>query len=88
MQIRRDLAEKKLATATRDADQRVVDLQREVDGLKNKLKEKETESDKTLNRLNQEINDLYSNQRIMKEKLKDYSKSGSDRKDYDIEDHL
>lgn len=75
MQIRRDLAEKKLATATRDADQRVVDLQKQVDQLKTKLKEKETESDKTLNRLNQEINDLYSNQRIMKEKLKDYSKS-------------
>ena len=68
------------ANAKRDDDQRVVDLQRKVDGLKTKMKENETESNKTLNGLNQEINDLYCNQRIMKEKLKDYSKSDLIRK--------
>ena len=75
MQIRRDLAEKKLSTATKDADERVVRLQNELDQLQKEFKEKEIEREKTLNKYNQEINDLYSNQRIMKEKLKDYSKS-------------
>ncbi|XP_054158011.1 dynactin subunit 1-like [Oppia nitens] len=75
MQIRRDLAEKKLSNATKEADERVVRLQNELD-LKNKeFKDKEIEMERTLNKYNHEINDLYSNQRIMKEKLKDYSKS-------------
>ncbi|CAG2112317.1 unnamed protein product [Medioppia subpectinata] len=75
MQIRRDLAEKKLSNATKDADDRVVRLQNELDLCHKEFKEKEIEREKTLNKYNQEINDLYSNQRIMKEKLKDYSKS-------------
>ncbi len=75
MQIRKDLAEKKLSTASKDADERVVKLQNELDQLQKEFKEKEIEREKVLNKYNQEINDLYSDQRIMKEKLKDYSKS-------------
>lgn len=75
MQIRKDLAEKKLSTASKDADERVVKLQNELDQLQKEFKEKEIEREKTLNKYNQEINDLYSNQRAMKAQLKDYSKS-------------
>lgn len=71
MQIRKDIAEKKLSTALKDA----AKVQDEFDLLKKEFKEKEAEKEKTLNKYNQENNELYSDLRMMKEKLKDYSKS-------------
>lgn len=72
MQIRRDLAEKKLSTALKETSR----LQEELERLTREFKEKEAEREKTLNKYNQEINELYSDRRSMKEKLKDYSKMG------------
>ena len=75
MQIRRDLAEKKLSTAQKDT----IKLQEDFDRLSQEYKEKEAEWEKYNQRerekYNQEINELYSDRRLMKEKLKDYSKN-------------
>lgn len=71
MQIRRDIAEKKLSTALKDTSK----LQEELERLTKEFKEKEAEKEKTLNKYNQEINELYSDHRLMKEKLKGFSKN-------------
>ncbi|OTF81325.1 dynactin subunit 1-like protein [Euroglyphus maynei] len=71
MQIRRDLSEKKHKEALKE----VQKLQDELERLTKEFKEKEAERERTLNKYNQEINDLYSDHRMMKEKLKDYSKN-------------
>ncbi|XP_075680207.1 LOW QUALITY PROTEIN: dynactin subunit 1-like [Dermatophagoides pteronyssinus] len=71
MQIRRDLSEKKHKEALKE----IQKLQDELERMTKEFKEKEAERERTLNKYNQEINDLYSDHRMMKEKLKDYSKN-------------
>ena len=74
MQIRKDLAEKKLATANKDADDRVVRLQGELDRCKAEFKEKELEFEKTLNHYQSEIESYVSEQSAMKKKVNILSK--------------
>ncbi|KAH7636473.1 dynactin subunit 1-like protein [Dermatophagoides farinae] len=71
IQIRRDLSEKKYKESLKEQQK----LQDELERLTKEFKEKEAERERTLNKYNQEINDLYSDHRLMKEKLKDYSKN-------------
>lgn len=66
MQVRRDMAEKKLTVAQSETKR----VQEELDRKVKEFIEKETERERTLNKYNQEINELYSDKRMMKEKLK------------------
>lgn len=66
MQVRRDMAEKKLSLAQNEAKRLQEELERKVA----EFNEKEAERERTLNKYNQEINELYSDKRLMKEKLK------------------
>lgn len=66
MQVRRDMAEKKLTVAQNETKR----VQEELDRKVKEFNEKEAERERTLNKYNQEINELYSDKRMMKEKLK------------------
>lgn len=75
MQIRRDLAEKKLSSAQKDTSKVQEDLERRTKEFKEKEAEWEKYNQREREKYNQEINELYSDRRLMKEKLKDFSKN-------------
>lgn len=74
MQIRRDLAEKKLTTANKDADDRVVKLQNEVDELRGKVGKQEREFEETLNHLQSDIESLEMERGELRQRLTMVSK--------------
>lgn len=71
MQIRRDLAEKKLASAVKET----MGKQAEIERLLGEMREKEAEWERTANRYNAEMKEIYSENQLMKEKFKDIKQS-------------
>lgn len=69
MVVRRDLAEKKLVTATKDADATIEKLQRKVDDTVMLLKRKEKEYEETMDHLQSDIESLESEKGELREKL-------------------
>lgn len=69
-QIRRELAERKLSTANKDADDRVVRMQNEVDQLKAEMRRKEKEYEETMNHLQSDIEALESERGALKDRVK------------------
>ena len=76
-QIRRELAEKKLSTANKDADDRVVRMQNELDALKVEMRRKEKEYEETMNHLQSDIEALESERGALKHQVKNMASSGS-----------
>lgn len=74
MCIRKDIAEKKLQNANKDADERVARLQSELDALKAHHKKKEKEFEETMNHLQADIDALESERGELKDKVKTLSK--------------
>ncbi|XP_045457196.1 dynactin subunit 1 [Melitaea cinxia] len=77
MQIRRELGERKLASAARDAEVRAQQLQRRLDDAQNQLKRKEKEFEETMDHLQQDIDSLESERGALRDKLKLYAKRGT-----------
>ncbi|XP_068625835.1 dynactin subunit 1 [Battus philenor] len=77
MQIRRELGERKLTTAARDAELRAEQLQRRLDDAHNQLKRKEKEFEETMDHLQQDIDSLESERGALRDKLKLYAKRGA-----------
>lgn len=71
MQIRRDLAEKKLSTAQKETALKQEELNRMV----REYHEKEAEWERMQIKYNQEMKEMYSDNQSMREKFKDYSKN-------------
>ncbi|CAG9789716.1 unnamed protein product [Diatraea saccharalis] len=76
MQIRRELGERKLTAAARDAELRAEQLQRRLDDAQNQLKRKEKEFEETMDHLQQDIDSLESERGALRDKLKLYAKRG------------
>lgn len=76
-QIRRELAEKKLSTANKDADDRVVRMQNELDQLKAEMRRKEKEYEETMNHLQSDIEALESERGALKHQVKNMASTGS-----------
>ena len=74
MCIRKDIAEKKLQNANKDADERVARLQSELDGLKAHTRKKEKEFEETMNHLQKDIDALESERGELKDRVKHLSK--------------
>jgi dynactin 1 len=74
MCIRKDIAEKKVEKANKEADERVMRLQTELDDLKNSSKRKEKEFEETMNHLQADIEQLESERGELKDKVKTLSK--------------
>ncbi|XP_053623105.1 dynactin subunit 1 isoform X2 [Plodia interpunctella] len=77
MQIRRELGERKLSAAARDAELRAEQLQRKLDDVCNQLKRKEKEYEETMDHLQQDIDSLELERGALRDKLKVYAKKGS-----------
>ncbi|CAH0730397.1 unnamed protein product, partial [Brenthis ino] len=77
MQIRRELGERKLVSAARDAEVRAQQLQRRLDDAQNQLKRKEKEFEETMDHLQQDIDSLENERGALREKLKLYAKRGT-----------
>ncbi|XP_041989134.1 dynactin subunit 1 isoform X3 [Aricia agestis] len=77
MQIRRELGERKLSAAARDAELRAEQLQRRLDDAHNQLKRKEKEFEETMDHLQQDIDSLESERGALRDKLKLYAKRGA-----------
>ncbi|XP_052745853.1 dynactin subunit 1 isoform X3 [Bicyclus anynana] len=77
MQIRRELGERKLVAAARDADLRAQQLQRRLDDAQNQLKRKEKEFEETMDHLQQDIDSLETERGALRDKLKLYAKRGT-----------
>ena len=71
MQIRRDLAEKRLALAVKESSGR----QAEIDRLRAEMAEKEAELERTANRFNTEMREMVEFNQNMQEKFKDIKQS-------------
>ncbi|KAL0852830.1 hypothetical protein ABMA27_012633 [Loxostege sticticalis] len=76
MQIRRELGERKLTAAARDAELRAEQLQRRLEDAQNQLKRKEKEFEETMDHLQQDIDSLESERGALRDKLKLYAKRG------------
>ncbi|XP_050676576.1 dynactin subunit 1 isoform X2 [Leptidea sinapis] len=76
MNIRKELGEKKLTTAVRDAELKIDQLQRKLDDALNQIKRQEKEFDETLDHLQQDIESLEDERGALREKLKLYGKRG------------
>ncbi|XP_073964092.1 dynactin subunit 1 [Choristoneura fumiferana] len=76
MQIRRELGERKLTSAARDAELRAEQLARRLDDAHNQLKRKEKEFEETMDHLQQDIDSLESERGALRDKLKLYAKRG------------
>ncbi|KAF9806368.1 hypothetical protein SFRURICE_007296 [Spodoptera frugiperda] len=76
MTIRRELGERKLSTAARDAELRAEQLQRRLEDAHNQLKRKEKEFEETMDHLQQDIDSLETERGALREKLKLYAKRG------------
>ncbi|KOB76917.1 Dynactin, partial [Operophtera brumata] len=76
MQIRRELGERKLATAARDSELRAEQLHRKLEDALNQLKRKEKEFEETMDHLQQDIDSLENERGALRDKLKLYAKRG------------
>ncbi|KAJ2941861.1 hypothetical protein O0L34_g10676 [Tuta absoluta] len=76
MQIRRELGERKLTSAARDAELKAEQLQRKLDDASNQLKRKEKEFEETMDHLQKDIDCLESERGQLRDKLKLYAKRG------------
>nr|XP_032526015.1 dynactin subunit 1 isoform X10 [Danaus plexippus plexippus] len=74
MQIRRELGERKLVAAARDAELKSQQLQRRLDDAQNQFKRKEKEFEETMDHLQQDIDLLASERGALRDKLKLYAK--------------
>eukprot|EP00096_Caligus_rogercresseyi_P008348 TRINITY_DN2701_c0_g1_i1.p1 TRINITY_DN2701_c0_g1~~TRINITY_DN2701_c0_g1_i1.p1 ORF type:complete len:1161 (-),score=439.41 TRINITY_DN2701_c0_g1_i1:84-3566(-) len=74
MQVRKDLAEKKLLDASRDSEIMIEKLQWRVDDLNGLLRRKEREFEDTLDQLQSDIHSLESEKGELKDKVKNMSK--------------
>ena len=74
MQIRRDLAEKKLQTVLDESKEKLSKIQNELEETKSIYKHKEKEFEDTLNHLQADIDSLEQEKSDLKEKLKLLSK--------------
>ncbi|KAI1278429.1 Dynactin subunit 1 [Halotydeus destructor] len=74
MCIRKDIAEKKLQTANKDADDRVARLQSELDAVASSSWKKQKEFEETMNVLQGDIDALESERGELKDKVKTLSK--------------
>lgn len=81
MQIRKDLAEKKLSVLQHDYDMNVEKLQRRLDETTQLLKKKEKEYEETMDHLQSDIDSLETEKGALREKLKGHGqKKGGDLK--------
>ncbi|XP_063371284.1 dynactin subunit 1 [Cydia amplana] len=76
MQIRRELGERKLTSAARDAELKAEQLARKLDDANNQLKRKEKEFEETMDHLQQDIDSLEHERGALRDKLKLYAKRG------------
>ncbi|KAF2367871.1 CAP Gly-rich domain [Trinorchestia longiramus] len=74
MMVRRDLAEKKLVNATKDANATIDRLQRKVDDTAMLLRRKEKEYEETMDHLQSDIDSLEVEKGELREKLKNIKK--------------
>ncbi|XP_013781002.1 dynactin subunit 1-like isoform X2 [Limulus polyphemus] len=74
MHVRKEMAEKKLELASRDSDERVERIQRQLDETKMMLKKKEKDFEETLDHLQADIDALETERGELKDKLKMLSK--------------
>ncbi|GFY59921.1 dynactin subunit 1 [Trichonephila inaurata madagascariensis] len=74
MHVRKEMAEKKLEIATKDGDERVDRIQRQLDEAKMLLKKKEKEFEETLDHLQADIDALETERGELKDKIKLFSK--------------
>lgn len=74
MHVRKDMAEKKLEVLTRDSDDRVDKVQRQLDETKMMLRKKEKEFEETMDHLQADIDALETERGELKDKLKTISK--------------
>ncbi|KAH8018934.1 hypothetical protein HPB51_014000 [Rhipicephalus microplus] len=74
MCVRKDMAEKKLEVLTRDSDERVDKVQRQLDETKMLLRKKEKEFEETMDHLQADIDALETERGELKDKLKMISK--------------
>lgn len=74
MHVRKEMAEKKLEIATKDSDERVDRIQRQLDEAKMLLKKKEKEFEETLDHLQADIDALETERGELKDKIKLISK--------------
>ncbi|XP_061725881.1 dynactin subunit 1 [Cydia pomonella] len=81
MQIRRELGERKLTAAARDAELKAEQLARKLDDANNQLKRKEKEFEETMDHLQQDIDSLESERGALRDKLKLYAKRGGQHHD-------
>lgn len=76
MQIRKDLAEKKLSVLQHDFDMNMEKLQRRLDETTQLLKKKEKEYEETMDHLQSDIDSLETEKGALREKLKGHKKGG------------
>lgn len=76
--IRRDLAEKKLSSSSKDSDDRTVKLEKELHELKIYIKNKEREYEETMSHYESDIAALESEKGELKDRLKGLSKKTMD----------
>lgn len=76
MQIRKELGERKLTTAARDAELRSQQLQRKLEDAQNQLRRKEKEYEETMDHLQHDIDSLENERGALRDKLKLYAKRG------------
>ncbi|XP_011298057.1 dynactin subunit 1 isoform X2 [Fopius arisanus] len=74
MVLRKELAEKKLATQQHDHEMNIDKLKRKLDEAQNQLKRKEKEFEETMDHLQTDIDSLESEKGQLKEKLKSIGK--------------
>ena len=72
-QIRKEIAEKKLLTANKDADERVTRMQTDLDSIKTTMRSKEKEFEETMSHLQADIDALESERGELKDKVKNLS---------------
>ncbi|XP_044001039.1 dynactin subunit 1 isoform X2 [Aphidius gifuensis] len=74
MSLRKELAEKKLATQQHENEMNIEKLKRKLEEAQNQLKRKEKEFEETMDHLQTDIDSLESERGQLKEKLKSYGK--------------
>uniref|UniRef100_A0A182W1F0 Dynactin subunit 1 n=1 Tax=Anopheles minimus TaxID=112268 RepID=A0A182W1F0_9DIPT len=80
MQIRKDLAEKKLSVLQQDHETNTTRLQKQYEEVCAKLKQKEVEFEETMDHLQSDIDSLESEKSSLRDKLKSFSSRKVDLK--------
>ncbi|XP_053697404.1 dynactin subunit 1 isoform X2 [Sabethes cyaneus] len=80
MQIRKDIAEKKLSVLQQDHETNTVRLQKQLDEVTQRLEKKEKDFEETMDHLQNDIDSLESERISLREKLKTYSSKKGDLK--------